>query len=122
MSSTVTDADPLEVVRPTGERVRRTALAILDQLPDPPTGNGLPPGLERDSSRASNTAQHSRVPANAVETSTGTSTRDSHRAGSASRRALARKRTGRLVLLPRRRLDQRLTHRVGLVRLEHHQK
>ncbi len=75
-SSTVTDVDPLEVVRATGERARRTALAILDQLPDPPTGGGLPPGLERGTSREPNTTRHSKVPANAIETSTGTGTRD----------------------------------------------
>lgn len=47
-SSSVEGQSPLEVVRATGERVRTTALGILDGLPDPPVGDGNPPGLERD--------------------------------------------------------------------------
>lgn len=46
-SSSVKDRDPTEVVRETGELVRRTAVAILDRLPDPPLGDGAPPGLDR---------------------------------------------------------------------------
>lgn len=48
-ATAVPDADPLRVVRETGERVRRTALEILDQLPPPGAGDGYPPGLERES-------------------------------------------------------------------------
>jgi N-terminal domain of anti-restriction factor ArdC len=44
-SATVEDRGPVEVVRGTGELVRRTALAILDRLPEPPGGDGTPPGL-----------------------------------------------------------------------------
>lgn len=40
--------DPVQVVQATGERVRKTALAILDQLDTHQAGNGTPPGLERD--------------------------------------------------------------------------
>lgn len=46
-SSTVAGIEPVDVVRATGERVRRTALGILDQLPEPPVGDGTPPGIER---------------------------------------------------------------------------
>jgi hypothetical protein len=44
-STTIKDRDPVDVVRGTGELVRRTALAILDHLPEPPGGDGTPPGL-----------------------------------------------------------------------------
>ena len=40
--------DPVEVVKTTGERVRKTALGILEQLDTTQVGNGTPPGLERD--------------------------------------------------------------------------
>lgn len=40
--------DPVEVVKTTGERVRKTALGILEQLDTVQVGNGTPPGLERD--------------------------------------------------------------------------
>ncbi len=40
--------EPAEVVKATGERVRMVALKILDQLDTTQTGNGMPPGLERD--------------------------------------------------------------------------
>ncbi|TXN29801.1 ImmA/IrrE family metallo-endopeptidase [Lacisediminihabitans profunda] len=46
-SSSVAGMEPSAVVRATGERVRRTALVILDQLPEPLLGDGTPPGLER---------------------------------------------------------------------------
>jgi hypothetical protein len=45
-SATVDDRDPVEVVRSTGERARRTALTILDTLPETRTGDGAPPGLD----------------------------------------------------------------------------
>ena len=45
-SATVKDQNPIEVIRATGERVRGTALAILDRLPEPPAGDGTPPGLD----------------------------------------------------------------------------
>ena len=40
--------EPAQVVQATGERVRKTALAILDQLDTLQVGDGTPPGLDRD--------------------------------------------------------------------------
>ncbi len=40
--------DPVEVVKATGERVRKTALGILEELDTVQVGDGTPPGLERD--------------------------------------------------------------------------
>jgi len=40
--------EPVQVVQATGERVRKTALAILDQLDTLQVGDGTPPGLDRD--------------------------------------------------------------------------
>ena len=40
--------DPVQVVQATGERVRKTALAILDRLDTEQIGDGTPPGLDRD--------------------------------------------------------------------------
>jgi len=45
-SAAVDDRHPVQVVRGTGERARKTALAILDTLPEPRTGDGTPPGLD----------------------------------------------------------------------------
>ncbi|MBO1030367.1 serine/arginine repetitive matrix protein 2 [Tessaracoccus sp. SD287] len=44
--------DAAQVVQATGERVRKTALAILDQLDTLQVGDGTPPGLERDTPAA----------------------------------------------------------------------
>ncbi|EIC06916.1 protein of unknown function DUF955 [Microbacterium laevaniformans OR221] len=44
----VDDKEPVEVVKATGERVRKTALAILDQLDTAQVGDGTPPGLDRE--------------------------------------------------------------------------
>ena len=38
---------PVEVVQATADRVRRTAVSILDQLETPQVGDGDPPGLDR---------------------------------------------------------------------------
>lgn len=43
----VPDTSPAEVVQSTAERVRRTALSILDQLDTQQISTGAPPGLER---------------------------------------------------------------------------
>jgi len=51
-ASSVKDTEPAEVIKATGERVRRTALAILDQLDTHQAGSGTPPGLERDTPTA----------------------------------------------------------------------
>jgi len=40
--------EPAEIVKATGERVRSTALRILDQLDTEQLGNGTPPGLGRE--------------------------------------------------------------------------
>lgn len=56
--------DPVEVVKATGERVRKTALGILEQLDTTQVGNGTPPGLERDTpAREPATGQASAAPA-----------------------------------------------------------
>lgn len=47
-AGTVKDKEPAEVVQSTGERVRKTAAAILDALDTVQLGSGDPPGLTRD--------------------------------------------------------------------------
>ncbi|MFD4323575.1 ArdC family protein [Nocardioides sp. NPDC058538] len=47
-AGTVRDRDPVEVVQSTAERVRATALAILDKLDTERIGDGDPPGLTRE--------------------------------------------------------------------------
>lgn len=44
----VNGKSPVETVQATGERVRKTAASILDQLDTDMIGNGDPPGLTRD--------------------------------------------------------------------------
>ena len=57
-----------QVVQATGERVRKTALAILDQLDTLQVGDGTPPGLERDTpARASTAAKLAASPAPSAE-------------------------------------------------------
>ncbi|SEE48048.1 ArdC-like ssDNA-binding domain-containing protein [Jiangella alba] len=46
----VPDTSPVEVIKTTGERVRLTALRILNALPTVQDGNGDPPGLTRTTS------------------------------------------------------------------------
>lgn len=60
-AGTVKDKDPAELVQATGERVRRTAGAILDALPTLQLGGGDPPGLTRDAPRADHAPQAVRV-------------------------------------------------------------
>lgn len=43
--------EPVEVIKATGERVRKTALAILDQLDTTQVANGAAPGLERQAAQ-----------------------------------------------------------------------
>ncbi|MGO3235220.1 MAG: ArdC-like ssDNA-binding domain-containing protein [Canibacter sp.] len=50
-ASTVKDSSPVEVVQSTGERVRKAATEILDQLDTAQVGAGDPPGLVRDTAR-----------------------------------------------------------------------
>jgi len=42
------DKSPVEVVTATAERVRATAVTVLDSLDTPQLGSGDPPGLDRD--------------------------------------------------------------------------
>jgi hypothetical protein len=56
--------EPVQVVQAAGERVRKTALAILDQLDTLQVGDGTPTGLERDNA----SPRTSRTSAPAVET------------------------------------------------------
>lgn len=43
--------EPVEVVKATGERVRKTAIGILDQLDTVMVADGTPPGLDRDAAQ-----------------------------------------------------------------------
>lgn len=47
-ASSVPDKSPVEVVQATAERVRATAVGILDKLETPKAGDGNPPGLDRE--------------------------------------------------------------------------
>lgn len=47
-ASSVPGSDPVEVVQSTAERVRATAVSVLDKLDTPQVGDGDPPGLTRD--------------------------------------------------------------------------
>lgn len=49
-ATTVPGVSPVEVVQATAERVRRTALGILDRLDTAKISDGAPPGLERTQS------------------------------------------------------------------------
>jgi hypothetical protein len=47
-AASVPDKSPVEVVQSTAERVRATAIGILDKLDTPKIGDGNPPGLDRE--------------------------------------------------------------------------
>jgi hypothetical protein len=47
-AASVPGKTPVEVVQSTAERVRATALGVLDKLDTPTIGDGNPPGLDRD--------------------------------------------------------------------------
>jgi hypothetical protein len=47
-ASSVPGKTPVEVVQSTAERVRATAVTILDKLETPQVGDGNPPGLDRE--------------------------------------------------------------------------
>jgi len=47
-ASLVPGKTPVEVVQSTAERVRATAVAVLDKLETPQVGDGNPPGLDRE--------------------------------------------------------------------------
>lgn len=50
-AANVDGQEPAEIVRATGERVRATAMKILDQLDTQMIGDGTPPGLDRTAGR-----------------------------------------------------------------------
>lgn len=61
--------EPSKIVRATGERVRTTAMKILDQLNTHMTTDGTPPGLERESTRRSvQTAERTSVSPSTIDT------------------------------------------------------
>lgn len=62
-AGSVKDKSPAEVVQATGERVRKTAGAILDALPTAQVGGGDPPGLSRDTASIEGKAQPERMSA-----------------------------------------------------------
>jgi hypothetical protein len=66
-AGTVKDKDPAEVVQATGERVRKTAGAILDALDTVQLGAGDPPGLTRDAAQPERTRRPERAPAVAAD-------------------------------------------------------
>ncbi len=47
-AASVPGKSPVEVVHSTAERVRATAVGILDNLPTVKVGDGNPPGLDRE--------------------------------------------------------------------------
>lgn len=55
-ASSIRDKSPVEVVQSTAERVRSTAIGILDKLETLKVGDGNPPGLDREA-----LAQHRRL-------------------------------------------------------------
>ncbi|MFV0451349.1 MAG: ArdC-like ssDNA-binding domain-containing protein [Propioniciclava sp.] len=54
--------EPVEVVKATGERVRKTAVAILDQLDTAQVSDGTPPGVDRDAAHRETPAHVRPVP------------------------------------------------------------
>lgn len=50
-AANVDGKEPAEIVRATGERVRATAMRILDELDTQMIGDGTPPGLDRSAGR-----------------------------------------------------------------------
>lgn len=66
-AANVDGKEPVEVVQATGERVRKTAAGILDQLDTTQVPDGTPPGLSRDAATRQSPAQD--APARAAEPS-----------------------------------------------------
>ncbi|MCT1607682.1 ImmA/IrrE family metallo-endopeptidase, partial [Nesterenkonia massiliensis] len=58
----VKDQEPAEVVKATGERVRQTAISVLEQLDTPQVVDGTPPGLERNPPQRSGAVRQSPEP------------------------------------------------------------
>lgn len=66
-ASSVKDTSPVEVVKATGERVRRTVSGILDRLDTLKVGDGNPPGLDRESLNNGKSQRASQATASSVE-------------------------------------------------------
>ena len=66
-ATTVPGKTPVEVVQATAERVRTSALAILDGLDTTKVGNGDPPGLDRTALARPAAARRAAATAPAVE-------------------------------------------------------
>lgn len=66
-AASVKDTSPVDVVKATGERVRRVATGILDQLDTMKVGDGTPPGLNRDAIKGSGPRQAPGRAGHAVE-------------------------------------------------------
>ena len=66
-AASVPGTTPVEVVQSTAERVRGTAVTILDQLDTPQVGDGNPPGLDRDALAAGRGPTPTPSPAPSVE-------------------------------------------------------
>jgi hypothetical protein len=64
-AASVKDTSPMEVVKATGERVRRAAIGILDRLDTPKVGDGIPPGLAN--AVKTDSARRTKPPASSVE-------------------------------------------------------
>ncbi|WP_282856884.1 ArdC-like ssDNA-binding domain-containing protein [Pseudoclavibacter helvolus] len=58
----VDGTEPVEIVKTTGERVRKTALRILDQLDTTQIGDGTPPGLDREAPQRSQSGSERSTP------------------------------------------------------------
>lgn len=61
-AANVDGKNPVEIVQATGERVRKTATAILDQLDTDQVADGTPPGLERDAPARETTRRDAPAP------------------------------------------------------------
>lgn len=61
-ASRVDGREPVDVVKATGERVRRAALTILDQLDTVQLSDGIPPGLDREATDRKVLSEPARTP------------------------------------------------------------
>src|SRR5699024_11094430 len=59
--------EPVEIVKATGERVRKTALTILDQLNTTQIGDGTPPGLDQEATHRAQPARGQPAPRRQIE-------------------------------------------------------
>ncbi|MDS2171839.1 ArdC-like ssDNA-binding domain-containing protein [Nesterenkonia sp. CL21] len=61
-AANVDGKNPVEVVQAAGERIRKTALSILDGLDTAQVSDGTPPGLERETTRPDRSEARAGVP------------------------------------------------------------